>query len=516
MNEVNSITSLLPGMGFWIGASIAFVVIFGLILAKAFRRVVEPNEVHIVQSASGTTIYGKQRAAEDSTDEEAVAAAAAEKVSNSYFEWPAWWPVIGVQSVVLPLSNFELKLNSYDAYDIGKVPFVVDIVAFFRIDDAAVAAKRVSSLQELHAQLTAILQGAVRTILAKHDIEQIMEDRSTYGEAFTTEVGMQLKAWGVVNVKSIELMDIRDGIDSNTISNIMAKKESYIEMQSRTEVASNRKKAETAEIDAQQIIDVRSQQAEQLVGERTAEKDKLVGIANEHAQQEIKAEAKTTAERDMAVKLVENVKAAEINRDVQVVAADQDRQTFVIRADGEKQQKVIDAEAVKAETVLVAEGKLTESLKNAEGILAVGTSEAEAKRLSEMATVNPQLELADGIGENERYQDYMVRIENVHKDRDVGIENAKALQDAGIKMIVNSGDVQNGLTNVLDVFSTNGGTKIAGMVEAINQTDEGSALLSRLGINGDKEAGATASSKSTATPTVTPRVRKNSKKAKKS
>jgi len=506
MNEVS--TGIAFGLGFWISAGIAFVVLFAIILAKAFRRVVEPNEVHIVQSSGGTTIYGKQRAVKDT---EAGDDVKADKISNSYFEWPAWWPVIGVQSVVLPLSNFELKLNSYDAYDIGKVPFVVDIVAFFRIEDAAIAAKRVSSLQELHAQLTAILQGAVRTILAKHDIEQIMEDRSTYGEAFTTEVGMQLKAWGVVNVKSIELMDIRDGADSQTISNIMAKKESFIEMQSRTEVASNRKAAETAEIEAQQTIDVRAQEAEQLVGERTAEKDKQVGIANELAAQQIKTQAKTTAEKEMAVQLVNNVRAAEINRDVQVVAADQDRQTFVIRADGEKQQQVINAEAEKQQTVLVAEGKLTESLKNAEGILAVGTSEAEAKRLTEMAVVSPQLELAEGIGENQEYQDYMVRIENVHKDRDVGMENAKALQDAGIKMIVNAGDAQSGLNNALDILSTKGGTSIAGMVEAINQTDEGSALLTRLGINGDKEATA-----STATPKVTPRKTRKASKQKKS
>jgi flotillin len=475
-------------------------------LAKAYRRVVEPNEVHIVQSSGKTTIYGKQPTTVDGEEDNVV------KVSNSYFEWPAWWPVIGVQSIVLPLSNFELKLTNYDAYDIGKVPFVVDIVAFFRIDDAAIAAKRVSSLQELHAQLTAILQCAVRTILAQHEIEQIMEDRSTYGEAFTKEVGTQLRAWGVVNVKSIELMDIRDGADSETISNIMAKKESLIEMQSRVEVAKNRRDAETAEIEAAQVVDVRKEEAAQLVGERTAEKEKMVGIADEKAKQEIKLQAKETATRDMAVQQVEHVRAAEINREVQVVKADEDRQTFVIRAEGDKQKEIITAEGEKQQTVLVAEGNLVESLKSAEGILAVGTSEAEAKRLGEMATVSPQLELADGIGENLEYQEYMVRIENVNKDRDVGVANAKALQDAGIKMIINAGDAPSGMNNILDVLTTKGGTNIAGMVEAINQTDEGSALLTRLGINGDKDA-ATASK---ATPTVTPRPRKASKKAKKS
>ena len=504
MNEVTSGFSLVPSLGFMIGAGVFFVLLVAVLLAKAFRRVVEPNEVHIVQSGGKTTIYGKQGIIKNDTGESVTVDT---KVSNTYFEWPSWWPYCGVQSVVLPLSVFELSLDTYEAYDIGKVPFVVDIVAFFRIEDAAVAAKRVSSLQELRAQLTAVLQGAVRTILAKNEIESIMEERSTYGEMFTEEVSDQLKAWGVVNVKNIELMDIRDGKESKTISNIMAKKESYIEMQSRTEVAANKRAAEIAEIEARQAVEVRAQEAEQKIGERTAQKDKQVGIANELAQQEIKEQAKTTAEKDMAVKLVENVRAAEINRDVQVITADQDRQTFVIRADGEKQQKVIAAEAQKEQTIIVAEGDLQDSLKNAEGILAIGKSNAEAKRLLEMSTVDPQIVLATEIGENVGYQKYLVDIRNVEKDEVVGTEQAKALQDAGIKMIVNSGNVETGMDSLLDVFTTKGGTNIAGMVEAIRQTDEGSALLNRLGMG----EGVTASAQSTVTPTATTR-----KKAKKS
>ena len=45
-------------------------------------------------------------------------------------------------------------------------------------------------------------------------------------------------------------------------------------------------------------MDVQRQDAEQQVGLRTAEKDKAVGIANEQANQEIQAQAKTTAEKE--------------------------------------------------------------------------------------------------------------------------------------------------------------------------------------------------------------------------
>ncbi len=330
--------------------------------------------------------------------------------------------------------------------------------------------------------MESILQGAVRTILAKHEIEDIMMERSTFGKMFTDEVADQLVAWGVTNVKNIELMDIRDGRDSKTVSNIMAKKESVIDRESRVVVAENTKLAETAEIEARQVVDVREQEAEELVGLRTAQKEQAVGIADEHALQEIKTQGKETAERDMAVEMVKNVRAAEIGRSVEVVKADEDKQTVVIRAEGQRQQEVIDAEATKQKTIIVAEGDLQDSLKNAEDILAIGTSTAEAKRLEEMATVSPQIALADEIGSNDGYQDYLIKIRGVEKDENVGVQQAKALQDAGIKVIVNSGDVNSGMDNLLDLLTTKGGTNVAGMVEAIRQTDEGSALLERIGL----------------------------------
>jgi flotillin len=477
MGDVLSGISLFSlGLGAQIVSGVVFVVFLAIFLAKAYRRVVEPNEVHIVQSKRGTKTYGKMQ---EEGEEGAWP-------GNSYYEWPHWWPVIGVQRIILPLSVFDQKLTNYEAYDIGKVPFVVDVVAFFRIYNPSIAAKRILDLHELRVQLEAILQGAVRTILAKHEIEDIMMERSTFGKMFTDEVADQLVAWGVTNVKNIELMDIRDGRDSKTVSNIMAKKESVIDRESRVVVAENMKLAETAEIDAKQVVDVRAQQAEELVGLRTAQKDQAVGIADEKALQEIKTQAKETAERDMAVKLVEDVRAAEIARNVEVVKADEDKQTTVIRAEGDRQREVIAAEAVKQKTIIVAEGDLQDALKDAEGILAVGTSQAEAKRLEEMATVSPQIALADEIGSNDGYQDYLIKIRDVEKSEAVGIEQAKALQDAGIKVIVNSGDVQGGMDSLLDLLTTKGGTHVAGMLEAIRQTDIGEATLKKAGIEGNE------------------------------
>jgi flotillin len=448
-----------------IGGGVAFFVL-AFAIAIMFRRVVRPNEVHIVQSSKGTLAYGMSQYVEDED---------AERLDNgnAYYEWPTAIPKFGVQVVKLPLAVFDEQLDSYDAYDVGKVPFIVDIVAFFRIDKPSIAAKRIENLHELQSQLKSILQGAVRTVLAQHDIEQIMEDRSTFGDLFTSLTKDQLAAWGVVNVKNIELMDIRDPLDgsSKTVQNIMAKKQSKIDAESRTEVAVNNKSAEVAEIAANQEVAIRDQQAKELVGKRTAEKDQAVGIANEQAQQSIKTEAATTKTREMAVIEIETVRTAEINKAALVVAAAQEKETRVIKAEGEK-----------LVTITVAEGTLAEQQRNAEGILAVGTSEAEAKRLAEMAAVSPQLALAAEIGENEGYQTYLIQIRNVEKDEVVGVEQAKALQDAGIKVIANTGNVTDGVSNVMDLFTSKGGTSIGAAVEAFAQTETGGQILGTLGL----------------------------------
>jgi flotillin len=397
--------------------------------------------------------------------------------------------VIGIVKIVLPVSVFDEDLESYEAYDKGRLPFVVDIKAFFRITDSNVAAQRVSSFDELRSQLRAILQGAVRTILASADIEDIMQGRSQFGEQFTKEVEAQLKNWGVSTVKNIELMDIRDSSSSHVIKNIMEKKKSLIEMQSRIEVAENIKRANIAEIDAKRETDIQQQDALQKIGSRTAEKDKAVGISNELAQQSIKEEAKVTMEKELAISKLKDVTQAEINKAVQIVKANQEKETAainkereIIKASQEKETKVLVAEGEKTTTILVSEGNLQSKKLESEGIAAEGTARAEAEKAMQLAPVQAQIVLAKEIGTNEGYQKYLVTIEQVKATQAVGIEQARALNSADLKIIANSGNVENGMKSLMDIFSSNGGTHIGAMLEGFAQTEKGAALLEKAGL----------------------------------
>ena len=414
-----------------------------LIIALAWwivtlRRVVPTNMVHILQYSRKTISYGKGQAG-----------------GNVYYEFPAWIPVFGITKRELPVSNFDLNLDAYEAYDQDRVPFVLDIKAFFRIADTNEAANKVGSFGELQDHLKGIVQGAVRSIMANAKLEDIMSERSVYGEKFTNAVSNQLREWGVVPVKNIELMDIRDAKGEEVISNIMAKKKSDIEKESRIEVAKNRQIAKTAEIEAQRIIEVKAQDAAEAVGKRKAEVNQAVGIQDQIAQQEIASQAKLTKEKEMEVARVQEVKQAEIRRQAEIIKAEQEA-------------KVI---------TTIADANLSAKQKEASGIEAEGKAMAKAKELDQLASVTAQTELAAKIGENKPYQEYLIRIEQVRANQAVGIEQAKNLGKAQIKVIANAGDIDSGVNSVREVFSPKGGTAIGGMLEALANTDTGKALI---------------------------------------
>jgi flotillin len=113
--------------------SLLFVCLIGYIFS--LRRIVPTNVVHIVQRGNKTVSYGVG------------------KESNVYYEFPKWLPKYGVEVRELPVSNFGVDLPKYSAYDKDRVPFEVDVKAFFHIADTNKAAEKVASYQDLLLQL---------------------------------------------------------------------------------------------------------------------------------------------------------------------------------------------------------------------------------------------------------------------------------------------------------------------------------------------------------------------------
>jgi flotillin len=463
-------TLLMIGIPSLIGVGILFYLL-------SLRRIVPTNVVHIVQRGTATVSYGVG------------------KTSNVYYEWPKWIPRLGVEVRELPVSNFDIELNQYSAYDKDRVPFVVDVKAFFHISDTNIAAAKVESYEELKKQLENVVQGAVRSILAKSKLEEIMEERSIFGTKFTEAVNADLENWGVASIKNIELMDVRDAEGSRVIHQIMAKRMSAIDMESRTEVAQNNRKAEEAELEARKNVAVKAADTERASGEARAKSVQAIGIANAEATKkagiaeqnsisDIAQAERATTEQQMEVIKVREVKQAEIDKEKEIIQEEMLKRRVEIKAEADKFQVETTAKARLESQKNEAQGIQAVGEAEAAVIAAKGNSEAEAEKANQLASVTAQTTLATEIGENQQYQDYLIRVKTVDKDEVVEVAKAKAMAEAlgkaDLKILANSGDVQSGMNKFSDILSAKGGSQINGLLESLKQTEEGAALLGLL------------------------------------
>lgn len=172
----------------------------------------------------------------------------------------------------------------------------------------------------------------------------------------------------------------------------------------------------------------------------------------------MQAEAAITREREMQVVRVATMRQAEITKDQQVVAAEQDKETMVLRADGDLQATRLKAEGIRVE----------------------GEATADAEKALQLAPVAAQIELAREIGQNEGYQAYLVSLKGVEAYVEVGVQQAKAIANADVKVIATTGEPVQGVSDAMALISPRGGTAIGGMLEALRNTPEGAALLERI------------------------------------
>lgn len=422
---------------FYLIVGVAAFIGISLILAALWRVVVMPEVVHVVQRKNSTVVYGKDT-----------------EVGNVFYKVPSWIPIWGVNYKIMPVSIFKIPLEKYRAYDSKKAPFKVDVTAFFKIDakDAAQAAQRVSSFDDLYNELMEVLRGAVRKILASNEIEGIMTERSILGESFMNEVKSQVSAWGV-NVLNIEFMDISDddSSDEYIITAIMKKHSSFIQRKSQEEVAVNEKEAKLVQINAKREADVEALQAQEVTEKRDAERLQQVGIANEKTNQSIQQEKKMTMEKEMAVLRVEEVEAKKIEASARVEEAEGIKVSNIRKAEGDKEAQALDGKGLGERAAAIGEGEAT-------AIKQKGFAEADAKeRLADALSRFEEQGLMALLGE--KY---------IEKDKDVGVAIAKAYEDADMKVIQTGNSKPK---NLLDMAtSVDSGAKLGGMLDSLKKT----------------------------------------------
>ena len=190
----------------------------------------------------------------------------------------------------------------------------------------------------------------------------------------------------------------------------------------------------------------------------------------------------------MAVLQVDTVQRANIAKEKTIIEADASRERQKIEADTkvevaekDKDAATHQAEARYIETTKASEGELVKAQNIAKAIEAKGLADATAKEKIGLAEVAPQITLAKEIGENEGYQSYLIEIKKVEASQAVGIEQAKNLGGAQIKIIANAGsNISEGVTSVMDLFTAKGGQALGAMVEAFAGTEAGEQIITKL------------------------------------
>ena len=119
--------------------------------------------------------------------------------------------------------------------------------------------------------------------------------------------------------------------------------------------------------------------------------------------------------------------------------------------------------------------------KSAEGIKLEGDAKANAEKQMQLASVEAQLKLASEIGNNDGYQHYLIQVRQIEANEKVGLAQAD-IKGADIKIIAGAGDVTGGISSAAGALSPKGGFNLAGMLASLAATDEGKALLEKLGL----------------------------------
>ena len=130
-----------------------------------------------------------------------------------------------------------------------------------------------------------------------------------------------------------------------------------------------------------------------------------------------------------------------------------------------------------------SEGDLAEERNKAIGIQAVGEAEADAKMKLNMADVNPEITLAQEIGENTGYQNFLNAEKAIKANESIGVASAEALAKGDLRVIVNSGDTNSGVNSLMDLFNgAKGGTALGAIADGLMNTDGGKAIMESMGV----------------------------------
>jgi flotillin len=363
-----------------VGGVVLVLLVIMVILSRI--KVAGPNEAFIVTGRKGRSIQAADGSrATDLSGQKVVMGA-------SVFVMPV------VQKLqALDLSSRRIHVEIQGAVSKQGIRTNLQGVAIVKVggteDAIRAAAQRFLGQQAGIDQFTSeVLAGALRSIVGRLTIEEIIRDRTAFASAVAEEAEHSLTNQGLV-------------LDTFQLQDIIAEG-SYLQDLGRPEAARVLKEAAIAEARARQA----AEQERLLAEESIAEAQRNLSLKQASIQAEIDAaRAKTAAagplaqaERDQAI-LTEQQKVAERNAELKERQLDTEvrkpadaarykieqeaegaRNAAVLRADAERQATIAAAQAQAEQARLVGEGERSRRAALAEAAAIEGAKQGEAEQ----------------------------------------------------------------------------------------------------------------------------------------
>jgi len=396
----------------WIIVVVLLILLAGILISlPRQRRVVSRDEAHVVVRWNRVYVYSGTSEVEGFK-------------GTTYYEFPGWVPLLGMDVTRVPLSVVEIKIPEMVTFAAKNARFTLSASVYVRVVDPLKAAQRwpgrtvdtfISSVKEL-------IQNAIRNTTTAFAAEDIIEKKDEIAAKLQEALAGDMDEYGCI-ITNVAVVNITDAPGTTVISDIARKREAEINSESRQIVAVKEKEARIVEAQNRQEAEPREAAADEAIGVREREKERTIFIS----QQQV-------AEEEMKVERVRQVRAAEIQRDAAIERAQGERQAVILRREGE-----------------------------AEGVKAVGLAEAEvikSKGLAEAEAIAKRVEALNRLrGEGRAFRE-------IEKEERIGTELAKALQKAQIRF-VSTGEV----SSFLKLFSASGGANIGAMLAALRETE---------------------------------------------
>lgn len=378
--------------------------------------------------------------------------------------------------------NVRLRIKGVASCQISQVPEDLDKAA------QTFLGKKPEEISKFVAN---ILQGHLRSIIGKMDIDEILRERDVFNQRVIQESAPELKRVGI-EIINLVIKDVNDNLGyidalgKRAVADAKADAEIKVaEAQRNQDIAVSNANREAALVkaaneakvaEAEKTRDVQKAEFKVVSDTKKAEADTALAIATAARQEILRvAEAKRDAASAEAQIDVQNKEAERKTAELQatqVAKAAADKQTAIITAEAAKETAILNADA-QAETLKrTAEAKKNAATLEGEGqaaaqkavLLAQAEGKAAEKKQALLAEAEGTSKLAEALAKMSTDARFIIVLDKLPNLLDKGGDAlAKALQAAFGPVAAAVGQIDR--ISIVDVGGNSNGTdKIANLV----------------------------------------------------